>query len=142
MSSSSIAYDLFIVLPEIQEIIPYHLKDPNSTFQIIISDLQDNGKPHNLTFYNGYQSLLISPSFQVKLFLTNHRSQITFWDARQHDVPPNRPLRFQALANEALGKGMISTGRYAEYLGITRREAMRQVEQDATRDAEVQITNP
>ena len=57
--------------------------------------------------------------------------QMAFWDDRQRDVPPHRPLRFEALANEALRKGLISTGRYAEFLGITRREAMRQVEQEA-----------
>ena len=45
--------------------------------------------------------------------------------------------KIEALANEALRKGLISTGRYAEYLGITRRQAMRQVEQEAPDDAEV-----
>jgi len=69
------------------------------------------------------------------------RSQISFWDDRQRDEPPPRPLRFEALANEALRKGLISTGRYAEYLGITRREAMRRVEQEATEDAEVEIAD-
>jgi Zn-dependent peptidase ImmA (M78 family)/transcriptional regulator with XRE-family HTH domain len=68
------------------------------------------------------------------------RDRMSFWDKRQHDTPPNRPLRFEALANEALRKGLISTGRYAEYLGITRRQAMRQVEQEAPDDAEVEVT--
>ncbi|MDP7016041.1 MAG: XRE family transcriptional regulator [Pirellulaceae bacterium] len=68
------------------------------------------------------------------------RGRMSYWDKRQHDSPPHRPLRFEALANESLRKGMISTGRYAEYLGITRRQAMRQVEQEAPEDAEVEVT--
>ncbi len=72
----------------------------------------------------------------------NLRNQINFWDDRQRDNPPRRPLRFVALANEALKKGLIATGRYAEYLGITRREAMRQVEQEALEDAEVEVAHP
>ena len=70
------------------------------------------------------------------------RDRMAFWDQRQHDTPPKRPLRFEALANEALRKGLISTGRYAEYLGITRRQAMRQVEQEAPDDAEVEVAYP
>ena len=69
------------------------------------------------------------------------RDRMSFWEKRQPDTPPNRPLRFDALANEALRKGSISTGRYAEYLGITRRQAMRQVEQEAPDDAEVEVTH-
>ena len=37
---------------------------------------------------------------------------------------------------------MISAGRYAEYLGISRREAMQVVEQDADDDAEVEVAYP
>jgi len=74
--------------------------------------------------------------------LNKLRGQIAFWDQRQTDTLPLRPLRFEALAAEALRKGFLSTGRYAEYLGITRREAMRQVEQEVPDDAEVEITHP
>ena len=74
--------------------------------------------------------------------LNKLRGQIAFWDRRQTDTLPLRPLRFEALAAEALRKGFLSTGRYAEYLGITRREAMRQVEQEVPDDAEVEITHP
>lgn len=77
----------------------------------------------------------------VQQTIGTFRDRISFWDKRQQDTPPNRPLRFEALANEALRKGMISTGRYAEYLGITRRQAMRQVEQEAPGDAEITITD-
>lgn len=69
------------------------------------------------------------------------RGRMAFWDGRQHDTPPSRPLRFEALANEALHKGLLSMGKYAEYLGITRRQAMRLVEQESPGDAEVQATH-
>lgn len=69
------------------------------------------------------------------------RGRMAFWDGRQPDSPPSRPLRFEALANEALRKGMLSTGKYAEYLGITRRQAMSLVAQEAPDDAEVQVTH-
>jgi predicted HTH domain antitoxin len=67
---------------------------------------------------------------------------MSYWDDRQRDDPPSRPLRFRALARHALRKGMISAGRYAEYLGISRREAMQVVEQDAGDDAEVEVAYP
>ncbi len=70
------------------------------------------------------------------------RQRITYWEQRDHDEVPIRPLRYEVLASEALRRGMISTGKYAEYVGITRREAMRQVEQEVSGDAEVEITNP
>ena len=70
------------------------------------------------------------------------RDRMSYWEKRDHDTPPCRPLRFEALANQALRRGVISTGRYAEYLGITRRQAMRQVEQEATDDADNQVAHP
>lgn len=69
------------------------------------------------------------------------RSNITFWEKRQVDSPPSRPLRFEALAKQALRQGSLSTGRYAEYLGISRREAMHQFEQEAPDDAEIEVIN-
>ena len=72
-------YDLFVISPETKEIIPYHLKDPDSTFQVIISDLQKRGKLSNIIYYNGLQSVPISPTNRVKDFLPSRQSQITFW---------------------------------------------------------------
>ena len=77
----------------------------------------------------------------VEQIIEKLRDRMSFWDRRQQDAPPSRPLRFEALANEALRKGLISTGRYAEYLGITRRQAMRQVEQEAPDDAEIEVAH-
>lgn len=66
---------------------------------------------------------------------------INIWNARQQDFPPLRPLRFEALAAKALATGLISTGKYAEYVGVTRREAMRRLEQEVYDDAEIEITH-
>lgn len=82
------------------------------------------------------------PKDEIQSDIEKLRGKMAFWDKRQKDTPPTRPLRFEALANEALRKGRISAGRYAEYLGITRREAMRQVEEEVTADAEVEIAHP
>lgn len=70
------------------------------------------------------------------------RSQICFWDSRVSDTPAALPLRFHALARQALRRGMLSTGKYAEYVGVSRREAMQVVEQDAEDDASIEVANP
>jgi len=67
----------------------------------------------------------------IKEHVERLRSQMGFWDDRERDDPLERPLRFRVLARQALRKGLISAGRYAEFLGISRREAMQVVEQDA-----------
>ncbi|MDB5338015.1 MAG: Transcriptional regulator [Planctomycetaceae bacterium] len=134
-----------------------HLLMPQETIQIAIG--MQVGERTKLSFEDLFEiarqfdvsieALLWQMSFVYRLskqwVLENTeklRDRISFWDKRQHDVPPVRPLRFEALANEALRRGMISTGKYAEYVGITRREAMRQIEQEAHDDAEVEIAHP
>jgi XRE family transcriptional regulator, fatty acid utilization regulator len=42
-----------------------------------------------------------------------------------------RRLRFEALAIEAMDKGMMGTGKFAEYMGISRREAMKLLDERA-----------
>lgn len=69
------------------------------------------------------------------------RDRISYWEKRQQESPPLRPLRFEALANEAFRRGLISTGKYAEYVGITRRQAMRQREEDTYDDAEAEVAH-
>lgn len=61
-------------------------------------------------------------------------------DDRESDELPRRPARFEALARKAIRRGEISTGRFAEYLGVSRREALRFVEQEALGDEEVQVS--
>jgi Zn-dependent peptidase ImmA (M78 family)/transcriptional regulator with XRE-family HTH domain len=62
------------------------------------------------------------------------------WEGRDHDEPPRRPARFEALARQALRQGQISQGRLAEYLGISRKQAMKIAEQEARDDEEIQIS--
>ena len=49
------------------------------------------------------------------------------------------PARYRALAVKAIRRGELSIGRFAEYLGITRQEARRFVEQEVPDGEEVQV---
>lgn len=82
-----------------------------------------------------------APADRIKEAIESLSDTVRFWDSRESDSPPIRPIRFVALCNQAIRKGLISTGRYADYLGISRREAMKHVEQDAIADVEVEITH-
>lgn len=62
------------------------------------------------------------------------------YENRKEEAPPVRPDRFQALVLKALQRGELSTGRAAEYLGISRREAMKLEDLDGAPDAEVAIS--
>jgi len=81
------------------------------------------------------------PEERVQELLDHFHIQVSFWDDRERDTPPVRPLRFQALARQALRKGLMSAGRYAAYLGISRREASQVVQQDADEDAEIEVAD-
>lgn len=60
---------------------------------------------------------------------------------RRSESPPRTwPDRYEALAMKALRRGEMSVGRFAEYLNISRQEAMLYVEQEIMDDEEVQIT--
>jgi len=61
------------------------------------------------------------------------------WEDREQDTPTERPARFVALAIKAFRRGQLSQGRFAEYIGITRREAMKFAGQEAPTDEEVAI---
>lgn len=74
--------------------------------------------------------------------LDRFRASINFWDTRVSDVPPIRPARFCALAQQALRSGLLSTGKYAEYMEISRYEALQLVQQMAEDDAPIEITHP
>jgi hypothetical protein len=62
------------------------------------------------------------------------------FEDRESPEPPPWPDRYRALAIKALRRGEISTGRFAEYLNISRRHAMRFLEQEAPDGEEVQVT--
>jgi len=58
---------------------------------------------------------------------------------REDTKPSLWPERYRALAVKALRRGEISIGRFAEYLDISRQEAMSYVEQEIEEGEEVQI---
>jgi len=82
------------------------------------------------------------PSDRITAYLDRIGGRISSWERISRDQPPERPLQFQALARQALRKGLISTGRYAELLGISRRDAMRVFEEDAQDDAQIELAHP
>jgi transcriptional regulator with XRE-family HTH domain/Zn-dependent peptidase ImmA (M78 family) len=63
------------------------------------------------------------------------------WEDREPYRPSVRPARFEALAVKALRSGELSLGRFAEYMGISRREAQRYVQQGPVNEQEVQIAS-
>lgn len=69
------------------------------------------------------------------------------WEMRRDVRPPVRPIRFEALAREAVEKGALSTGKFAQYMGISRQAAMKIVESEIyagmehEANAEVTITD-
>jgi len=67
------------------------------------------------------------------------RAAAPLYEERTRDVPPTRPERFRALAVTALRSGDLAIGRFAEYLGITRGEAMKFVEQEAPLDEAMEL---
>ncbi len=82
------------------------------------------------------------PTDWANAVLDQLRSQIGFWDSRVSETPSALPLRFHALARQALRHGLISTGKYAQYVGVSRREAMQLVEQDTEDDASIEVAHP
>lgn len=64
------------------------------------------------------------------------------YEPREPDSPPTRPDRFGALAIAALRAGEISIGRCAEYLGISRGEAMKFMEEEAIADETLELPAP
>ena len=67
------------------------------------------------------------------------RAAAPLYEERTKDVPPTRPERFHALAVTAIRSGDLAIGRFAEYLGITRGEAMKFVEQEAPLDEAMEL---
>lgn len=61
------------------------------------------------------------------------------FERRSEEVPSERPERFRSLVLKALQMGEISTGRAAEYLGISRREAMGLMTSEGITDDEVSL---
>lgn len=58
------------------------------------------------------------------------RGRVEIWDRRKSETPPLRPVRFEALALEAIEKGLISTGKFAQFMGVSRAAAMKEIENE------------
>jgi Zn-dependent peptidase ImmA (M78 family)/transcriptional regulator with XRE-family HTH domain len=74
---------------------------------------------------------------QTKQDIERAKAVAPLLEERKESQPPARPARYHALAVKALRRGEVSIGRFAEYLGISRKDAMKFVEQETT-DAESQ----
>jgi Zn-dependent peptidase ImmA (M78 family)/transcriptional regulator with XRE-family HTH domain len=61
------------------------------------------------------------------------------WNRYKGEDPPLLPHRYQVLAKKAHRRGLISTGRYAEYMGISRAEAAKEPIGNLEEDAEIEI---
>lgn len=66
----------------------------------------------------------------AKEIIESIQMRVAIWDRRKSGTPPLRPVRFEALALEAVEKGLISTGKFAQFMGISRAAAMKQIENE------------
>lgn len=76
---------------------------------------------------------------QTQREIKSANSHAWLYEERMQEQPPSRPPRFHALAVRALRRGEVSVGRFAEYLGISRREAMPYVEQEVALDEAIEL---
>lgn len=77
---------------------------------------------------------------QTKRDIERAKALAGLLEERDGDEPEVYPARYRALAMKALRRGEISTGRFAEYLDISRQQAMKYIEQEVADDEEVQVT--
>lgn len=130
-----------------------HLLMPADVTRLAISEVSESG---TISFSNLFN---VARQFDVSVeallwrihFLFNRNEEDTrrdieryratsdIWEDREHDEPSPRPARFVALAVRAFRNGEMSQGRFAEYLGISRREATQFSEQEALEDEEIAI---
>jgi XRE family transcriptional regulator, fatty acid utilization regulator len=80
-------------------------------------------------------------SDQTKREIDQAKNLAPLFEKRDNPEPAPLPDRYWALAVKALRRGEIAIGRFAEYLSISRQEAMRFVEQETTDDEEVPIAS-
>jgi hypothetical protein len=76
---------------------------------------------------------------KTEALLGRARSSVWALGDREQEPPPRRPARFFALAMTALRRGEMSAGRFAEYVGISRQQAVRYVEQEPDGDEEIEL---
>jgi Zn-dependent peptidase ImmA (M78 family)/DNA-binding XRE family transcriptional regulator len=79
---------------------------------------------------------------RTRELIANAKVRARVFEKPSGDEPlmPKRPPRFHALAVKVLRSGEISVGRFAEYLGISRREAMAYVEEESGADEAIELS--
>ena len=83
--------------------------------------------------------MLRDDAADTKCLIEHARELSPLLEDRTPNNPPTYPERYRALAVKALMHGEISIGRFAEYLNISRQDAMKYVEQEVTDDEEVPL---
>lgn len=61
------------------------------------------------------------------------------WNRYKGEDPSMLPLRYQVLAKRAYRRGLISTGKYADYMGVSRADAAKEPVGSPEADAEIEI---
>ncbi len=129
-----------------------HLLMPAEATRLAIDEVSKNG---NVSFSDLYD---IARQFDVSVealfwrlhFLYNrgentpkdierYNAVASAYEDREQDTPPTRPKRFVALAVKAFRSGEMSQGKLAEYLGISRRDALRYAGREALADEKVTL---
>jgi Zn-dependent peptidase ImmA (M78 family)/DNA-binding XRE family transcriptional regulator len=79
---------------------------------------------------------------RTRTLIANAKAQARVFENSPQVGPaiPPRPARFHALAVKALRNGDMSVGRFAEYLGISRREAMSYVKAEPGADETFELS--
>lgn len=77
---------------------------------------------------------------ETEALITKARERYEVYETRESPKIPDRPVRFKALAIEALHKGSLSIGRFAEYMGISRAKALDYVKQETEDIEQIQVT--
>ena len=76
---------------------------------------------------------------QTDKLLNAAESWRPFGEDRTDSPAPPYPERYRALAVQALHRGKMSIGRFAEYLGISRQKAMAYLRQETLNHEEIQV---
>jgi len=76
---------------------------------------------------------------QVEAETRHARRLAPFLEHRESAAAPLYPPRYRALAVQALRRGEFSIARFADYLDLTRQQAMRYVEQETPHREDVQL---
>jgi XRE family transcriptional regulator, fatty acid utilization regulator len=77
---------------------------------------------------------------ETEALITKARERYEVYETRESPKVPDRPVRFKALAIEALHKGNLSIGRFAEYMGISRARALDYVKQETEDIEQIEVT--